>query len=481
VTFIERIAARTAADPQAVAILDGERAVTYADLWGESGRLADRLSAAGLGPGSRVVLTGARSAAHVISALGVWRSGGAIVAMDPSYSALRLAQMRRATAPAATVHTDGSVERHSDPALPDDSSPLGLGRFRDDCYYIFTSGSTGRPKGIAMPRPVVDNLVAWQLTEFRGLDRPRIAMFAAVSFDVSIQEMCCALASGGCLAVVSEEVRGRPDLLLDWLCANAIEVLFLPYVALQMLAVEAASSPLTRRLRLTEIITGGETLKRTPDIVRMFRRLPGARLVNQYGPSETHVVTSFALTGDPGLWPALPPIGAPIPGVDISLRNADGTKVAPGKLGELCVGGVAVARGYVGQDAVEATARQFRGGYYRTGDFASESDGVLCFAGRRDHQVKISGHRVEPDAVESMLLEHPAVRHAVCLTPGRDALSRTLVAVVVGSVEQAVLRAFLSARLPPPMVPRRFVVVDALPLTASGKVDRLRAAELLSI
>lgn len=475
-TFLDRIEARVEADPHGIAILDGERAVSYAEIWRESGLVADRLAAAGAGPGSRVALPSGRSARYVMSVLGVWRSGAAIVPLDPASSALRLERMCRAAVPAATVRADGSVERHGGPG-PDRSSPLGLGRSAGDCYYIFTSGSTGRPKGIAVTRATVDNMVDWQLTELGGSGRPRIAMFAPVSFDVSIQEMGCALASGGTLAVAPEEVRGRPDLLLRWLCETRVEVLFLPYVALQMLAVQAAASPLTRRLRLTDVITAGETLKCTPDIVRMFRRLPGAQLVNQYGPSETHVVTRFTLPGDPGEWPALPPIGTPIPGVRVSLRDADGTEVAPGEQGELWIGGAAPARGYVGEAAAEATARRFTDGYYRTGDFGYEGNGLLFFTGRRDHQVKIDGHRVELDAVESVLLEYPGVREAVCLTTGRDALSRTLVAVVVGTADTAALRAFLGARLHRSMVPRRFVAAGSLPLTSSGKVDRRAAAE----
>ncbi|NEB80450.1 AMP-binding protein, partial [Streptomyces sp. SID14478] len=389
---------------------------------------------------------------------------------------LRREQVLRAAAPAATIGDDQSVRRHGCPGR-DRSAPQGLDRCAQDGYYVFTSGSTGRPKGIAMPRAALDNLVDWQLPELGG--RPhRVAWFASVAFDVSLQEIACTLAAGGTLVVVPEEIRASPGALLAWLVENRIEVLHLPYVALQMLAVQAATSPLTPQLRLTEVITAGEALKCTPDIVRMFLRLPGARLTNQYGPSETHVVTRCALPGDPALWPALPALGTAVPGVRVTLRDPAGAEVAPGEQGELCVGGI-VLRGYVGEGAAEASARALSEGYYRTGDFARERAGLLWFAGREDHQVKIDGHRVEPEGVESVLLAHPGVKEAVCLVTGRESLERSLAAIVVGDVEQAALRSFLSARLHPSMVPRRVVVADTLPLTATGKADRLAAARLL--
>ncbi|MGC4986809.1 AMP-binding protein [Streptomyces sp. DT193] len=475
--FIDRIAASAAADPYGTAILEGGTAVSYAELWAESGRLAVRLAETGVGPGSRVALAAGRSAGHIMAALGVWRAGAAIVPLDPGATPLRRADVLRAAAPAATIAEDGTVVRHGGPG-PDDTAPLGLGRCAEDGYYVFTSGSTGRPKGIAMPHAALDNLVAWQLPELGERPRRRVAWFASVAFDVSLQEITCTLAAGGTLTVVPEEIRSNPGALLAWLVEFRIEVLHLPYVALQMLAVQAATSPLTAQLRLTEVLTAGEALKCTPDIVRMFLSVPGARLTNHYGPSETHVVLRHALPGDPALWPALPALGTAVPGVRVTLRDAAGAEVAPGEQGEVCVGGI-VMRGYVGEGAAEASARALAGGYYRTGDFASERGRLLWFAGRKDQQVKIDGHRVELEGVESVLLEHPGVKEAVCLLTGRESLARSLVAVVVGGAEPAALRSFLSARLHPSMVPRRFVMVDALPLTSTGKADRLAAARLL--
>ncbi|MFH9180245.1 AMP-binding protein [Streptomyces albogriseolus] len=476
--FIDRIAAHAAADPDGTAVLDADGgALTYADLWDESGRTATRLAGAGVGPGSRVALASGRGAGHVVAALATWRAGAAVVPLDPGAAPPRRQQVLRAANPAATIRGDATVEPHGGPG-PDTTAPLGLARCAEDGYYVFTSGSTGRPKGIAMPRAALDNLVAWQLPEIGARPRRRVAWFAPVAFDVSLQEITCTLASGGTLTVVPDAIRASPGALLAWLAEHRIEVLHLPYVALQMLAVQAVTSPLTTRLRLTEVITAGEALKCTPDIVGMFLRLPGARLTNQYGPSETHVVTRHALPGDPALWPALPALGTAVPGVRVTLRDAAGAEVAPGEQGEVCVDGI-VLRGYVGEDAAEANARALGEGYYRTGDFAEERAGLLRFAGRRDQQVKIDGHRVEPGGVESVLVSHPGVREAICLVTGRDSLERALAAVVVGSAPHAELRAFLGARLHPSMVPRRFVTVDTLPLTPTGKADRLAAERLL--
>ncbi|RII13396.1 Plipastatin synthase subunit D [Streptomyces sp. YIM 130001] len=323
--LIDRIAAHAAADPHAAAILDEGGALSYAELWAESGRTAARLTEAGIGPGSRVALAAGRSAGHIVAALGVWRAGAAIVPLDPGAAPLRREQMLRATAPAATIADDQTVERHGGPG-PDDTAPLGLGRSTDDGYYVFTSGSTGRPKGIAMPRAALDNLLDWQLPELGERPHRRVAWFASVAFDVSLQEITCTLASGGTLAVVPEEIRANPDAFLAWLVETRIEVLHLPYVALQMLAAQAATSPLVPRLRLTEVITAGETLKCSPDIVRMFLRLPSTRLTNQYGPSESYIITRYALPGDPAQWPALPPLGTAVPGVRVTLRDATGPR-----------------------------------------------------------------------------------------------------------------------------------------------------------
>ncbi|HEY2738763.1 MAG TPA: beta-ketoacyl synthase N-terminal-like domain-containing protein, partial [Thermoanaerobaculia bacterium] len=282
-----------------------------------------------------------------------------------------------------------------------------------------------------------------------------------------------------------EEARRDPRLLVEVLERERIERLSLPYVALQQLA-EHLSGDAPAPSRLRELVTAGERLQITPQIAAMIRRLPGCALHNQYGPSETHVVTAFSLTGEPSRWPLLPPIGRPLTGVTAYVLDRALRPVPLGVSGELALGGVSLARGYIGRP--DLTAENFvpdpfsrvRGGrMYLSGDLARfRPDGEVEFLGRIDDQVKIRGFRIEPGEIEVALTEHEQVREAVVVARGDGtATGRRLVAYVTpagaeNDVSKADLRTFLRDRLPEHMVPSAFVVLSSLPLTGSGKVQR---------
>ncbi len=476
------------AEATALVGLDGVE-TTYAELRARSNRLAAWLRRQGVGPDVLVAFTLERSVELLVVFQAILTAGGAYVPVDPELPEERRALILEDSG-ARIVLTrpvlealDLSSESAED--LPPLAGPENL------AYLLYTSGSTGRPKGVAMTRGALDNLIAWQLASLPGAWRT--LQFTALSFDVSYQEIVSTWAAGGTLVLIGEEDRRDPAALLAVLRAQRVERLFLPFVALQQIAEAAREEELPESLR--EVITAGEQLRITPALAAMFRRLPGARLHNQYGPTETHVVTSSTLAGDPALWPALPPIGRAFPGTWGVVLDPHGGPAPLGVPGELMLGGVCLARGYLGRP--DLTAERFipdplgdpsdpsnpsdspGGGHrlYRTGDRArlqprAGGPPELEFLGRLDDQVKIRGYRVEPGEVEAVLAGHPGVAAAAVAVRESAAGLRLVAWVVAEKGAPADLRAFLAARLPDHAVPSSITVLDAFPLTSSGKVDR---------
>ncbi|MEW5928486.1 MAG: amino acid adenylation domain-containing protein [Gemmatimonadota bacterium] len=496
--------AQAARTPHAPALVFGERSLTYAELRREADRLAGRLRALGAGPDARVGLCAERSLEMAVGVLATIRAGAAYVPLDPAYPAERLAYMladsacavlltqerlrgRLPATGAEVVLLDGERDDAEDEsalshsrtfALPHPPSPESL------AYVVYTSGSTGRPKGVAMTQRPLLNLIAWQLRQWSGRPAARTLQYASVSFDVSFQEMFSTWASGGALVVVPEETRGDMAALARLVERERIERVFLPFVALQHLA-EAALEGGIRPPSLRELVTAGEQLRVTGPIRGWLAALPGCELVNQYGPSETHVVSSLKLAGEPERWPALPGIGAPISNTRLYVLDPSLQPLPPGVPGELHVGGDSLARGYL--DRPGPTAARFvpdpfgaepGGRLYRTGDRARWlADGGLEFLGRVDQQVKVRGFRIEPGEVEAALESHPAVRRALVHAWEESPGDRRLVGYVVpepgaGAPDAAGLRGFLAERLPEYMLPSAFVVLEAFPLTPSCKIDR---------
>jgi amino acid adenylation domain-containing protein/non-ribosomal peptide synthase protein (TIGR01720 family) len=497
--------------PDAPAVVAGATALTYRDLNIRANRLARRLFELGLPPASRVVVSFERCPEMVVAVLAVLKTGGAYVPLDPAYPQERLSAMLSdalegtevavvltqerlaelfqaepagAASPVRVVPVDAEGEeiaRQSDRDLDIRSGPDDL------AYVIYTSGSTGRPKGVAMTRRALESLLDWQEAD-GGLAEPaRALQFASLSFDVSFQEIFSTFKAGGTLYLVSEEVRRDSVALLAVLEEARIERLFVPFVALRHLA-EAAEERGSAALSLRDIIAAGEQLQVTPAMVRWLGGLPGCRLHNHYGPSETHVVTAVTLAGDPAGWPALPPIGRPVANTAVYLLDGGLELVPEGIPGELYVGGAALARGYLHRP--ELTAQRFvpdpfgpsRGEpgarLYRTGDLArwTPGRGIECL-GRTDQQVKIRGFRVEPGEVEAVLSQHPAVQEAIVeARPDRGTGGKRLVAYVVPAPAAALvpgeIRSLLRSKLPDYMVPSAFVVLESLPLTPSGKLNR---------
>ncbi len=398
-----------------------------------------------------------------------------------------------------TSMTAMTVDRRADldglpeppPALPDNTA-----------YVIFTSGSTGRPKGVAMPHRALANLIAWQL---RDTPRPaRTLQLAPASFDVSFQELLTTLGGGGALVLLDEGVRRDPPALLRLVDEQRVERLFLPFTALQNLAQARLAAGVSGG-SLAEVITAGERLRITAEVAALFRGLPGCALYNHYGPTESHVVTSKRLPAGVAAWETYPSIGRPIARARLYVLDGEMAPAPVGVPGELCIGGVAVARGYLSRPAL--TAERFvpdpfggpegaeppGGRLYRTGDRARwRADGELEYLGRMDQQIKLRGFRIEPGEIEAVLAMSPGVGAAVVTvredTPGDQRLVAYVVPELVpepvsdgAPALPAVpeLRRRCQEALPAFMVPSAFVVLARLPLLPSGKLDRraLPAAE----
>ena len=331
-----------------------------------------------------------------------------------------------------------------------------------------------------MPHAPLLNLLRWQLARSKAVRGTRTLQFAPISFDVSFQEIFATLCSGGCLVLVGDDDRRDSHRLLAILRQQRVNRLFLPYVALQALC-EAAQSSQVIPSELTEIITAGEQLQITPSLIAFFNALPRCTLDNQYGPTESHVVTAHRLEGRPDEWPLLPPIGGPITNGQVLVLDDNMATSPIGVPGELYLGGAVLAQGY--HRNPELTGERFVPNpvapgerLYRTGDAVRwRADGTLEFLGRLDSQVKVRGHRVELGEIEALLCTAPGIECAAVTVSGDEAAGRRLVGYVVCSsryIDPERIREHLRARLPEYMVPAAIVQLDQLPLTPSGKVER---------
>ncbi|MER6415598.1 amino acid adenylation domain-containing protein [Streptomyces humidus] len=507
-TIAEGFGRQVARTPDAPAVVtaDGD-ALSYADLDARAAalaaELADRYPVPADGSPCRMALYLDPSAEHVVALLALARLNVTAVPLDPSYPADVLRRVLEQVAPLCVLTTregtpaldtllpDGVV-RHllvpADPAprkgdgtsAPYDASTHGRRTAAVPAhdgarplYILFTSGSTGVPKGVQIHDRTLCDLIRWQSGP-GGLTAPAATQqFSMLAFDVSFQEIFGTLCTGGSLRLVRPEWRQDPPALLNRLDSAGVERIFMPYVALHLLAEYAVR--LDRYpSRLREVVTAGEQLVCTDSIRRWFAGLPGARLFNHYGPTETHVVSSLCLAGDPARWPERPAIGRPVAGADLRVVDAQGDPAPPGCTGELLIGGTMTTRCYLDGSASEDT--RFveipgAGLFYRSGDRAFfDSGGLLHHAGRDDQQIKLSGHRLELGSVEAALLRHPAVVNAVVTRDG-DRLTAGL--EVRGEAPSADdLTAHLSALLPSYVRVDRFRRLARLPRTPSGKLDR---------
>ncbi|MFF3724644.1 amino acid adenylation domain-containing protein [Streptomyces erythrochromogenes] len=485
-------AARAAERPDAVALVHGGGTLTYRELDRSSDRLARHLLAHGAGPGRSVGLFLDRGPSALVAQLAVLKTGGCYVPLDPDYPAARLTHMitdsrvallvtagtlgeRLPAAGAALPVVDLDRDRGAIEAHP--AEPTGVPGHPDQAAYImYTSGSTGTPKGVQVPQRAVVRLVhAPGYTDIGPGDT--VAQLASLSFDAATFEVWAALLGGARLAVHPE---GLPDAagLGRFLAAHGVTHLWLTAGLFHQVADDAPEA----FAGLRQLIAGGDRL--SPEhCARVLAAHPALRLTNGYGPTEA---TTFTTAHD--LRGALPagasvPLGRPIGNTRVRVLTPDLEPAPVGVPGELYIAGAGLAHGYLGRPG--ATAERFVADpygtpgerMYRSGDLVAwRADGTLEFLGRSDGQVKVRGFRVETGEVESVLTAHPAVADAVVVPhheDGRTVLVAHLVPAAGAPVPDAEsLRAHLAGHLPGHMVPAAFATLDALPLTANGKVDR---------
>jgi amino acid adenylation domain-containing protein len=482
--------------PTGVAVTYEGQSLTYRELNAKANQMAHYLAEKGVRAGGLVAIYMERSIDMLVAVLATLKSGAGYVPLDPMYPADRLAFMLSDSSPTVVLTQQGMVGQFTQSAtnfVCVDSSWREISKHRaenpqsiatpdDLVYVIYTSGSTGKPKGVCLPHRALTNLIFWQLDNSRLAQGSRTVQFTSLSFDVSFQEIFSTWCSGGTLVLISESLRRDPSGLLRFLSEQRIARLFLPFVALHHLA-EAVRQDEDIPDNLREVVTAGEQLRITRQLTDFFQRLPLCKLYNHYGPSESHVVTSFLLEGSTDAWPALPPIGKPIANTQIYILDAFLNPVPVGVSGELYIGGVSLARGYLNRP--DLTAEKFirdpfaanpEARLYKSGDLARFlPDGNIEYLGRTDQQVKIRGFRVELGEIENALVAHPAVRQAAVIVREDDSSQKWLVAYVVANEENPSipeLRKYLAKSLPEYMVPARFSFVPTLPHTPSGKIDR---------
>jgi amino acid adenylation domain-containing protein len=470
--------------PDAVAVeLDGH-CLTYGELDARASRLAHHLAGLGAGPEARVGICLERGPELVASMLAVLKAGAAYVPLDPAYPADRLGFALADSGAALLVTREalrGSVavpagvgvvsvdgEAAAAIASASGSGPAGHAAPRGLAYVIYTSGSTGTPRGVAVEHGALAQLCAWQVRALELTPADRVSHLVSPGFDGSVLEIWPALAAGARLRVVPDALRADPDALRAWMVRQGITVAFAPTpLAEPLMAAEWPAAAALRRL-----VCGGDRLR--------VRPLPGStfRVENGYGPTEcTVVVTSgfVEAAGERG-----PGIGGPGGSNRVYVLDPAMHPVPVGVPGELWVGGAQLARGYVRRPAL--TAERFvadpftplpGGRMYRTGDRVRwRADGTLDFMGRLDAQVKIRGVRIEPGEVEAVLRRQPGVADCAVVPRAGAAGETRLVAYVAGGVDADALRAALRRDLPDSLVPSAWVVLDRLPVTPNGKVDR---------
>ena len=490
--LVERIGEQAARRPDAVAVTDGDRHLTYGELVRRSEALAHRLLARGDGPGEVIGVLAGRSLELVVAWLGVLAAGAVYLPLDPDHPAERLAVLLADAGASRVVAVEGAgtaalpaaVEIVALPAggaaaVAEAAAPLPPRPWRQGALacVLYTSGSSGRPKGVAVTEAAVARLVCGAPYLELAAGSPFLFL-APVGFDAATPEVWGPLVHGGRVVVHPAE---RPSLegLGRLLARHAVAGAGLVAGLFRQLVDESPAS----LAGLRQAVVGGDVVS-PPHVARALAERPDLQLIHAYGPTEATTFASFRRLA-PGLaHRASLPLGRAIAGARLYVLDADLEPQPAGVAGEIHIGGARLARGYLGRPA--ATAERFvaapswigaaGGRLYRTGDRARwRPDGELEFLGRLDDQVKVRGFRIEPGEVEAALAALPQVRDAVVVARKAARGDERLVAYVVpaaGNAEAGELRRLLAARLPSHLVPSSYVLLDGLPLTARGKVDR---------
>jgi len=498
-TLPELFAARVAAAPEAIAVSSAAGDLSYLALNERACRLAGELRARGVRRGSVVGVCLEREADLVVTLLAIMKAGGAYLPVDPGHPAARIAFVLADAGAAAVVSRDAFTSRLGTPGTPGPPAvlldrdaaaiaarPADAPDIRltgdDIAYVIYTSGSTGQPKGVLVPQRGIVNRIDWMQRAYGLQPDDRVLQKTPYTFDVSVWEFFWPLVTGARIVMAPPGIHLDPMALADFAAARGVTHLhFVPSLLDVFLDVNPGFPASVRK-----IFCSGEALRAAT--ARRLRGRTPAELHNLYGPTEASVdVTYYPVPADV----ADPvPIGAPIANTSVHILDDELNPVPPGVTGEIWLGGVGLALGYAGRPGL--TAERFvpdpfgtgpggtgsGGRLYRTGDRGRRRpDGQVEYLGRTDHQVKLRGLRIELGEIEAALAGHPAVASAAVTVHQPDHGDPLLACYLVAAAgapapDPAALRAHLAERLPAYMIPARFVLLAALPLTSSGKVDR---------
>jgi amino acid adenylation domain-containing protein len=489
--FHQLFEAQVQETPDAIAVVFDKQQLTYRELNIRANQLAHHLQKLGVVPDVLVGISVEPSLEMIVALLGILKAGGAYLPLDPSLPQERRNFMLEDAQASVLLIQEKLFEHFEDLSNPiicidedwatitqhSQENPTSCVTLDNLAYVIYTSGSTGKPKGVLLQHRGLSNLASAQIEIFNLQPSNRILQFASLSFDASIFEIVMALQTGATLYLANKEslLPGQP--LLQLLREKAITHVTLPPAVLAILPTESLPA-------LQTIICAGESC--TDDIVKRWWNSQ-RRFFNAYGPTETTVWSTVAEISHIS---EKPPIGRPIANTQIYILDKHLQPLPIGISGELYIGGDGLAQGYINRP--ELKTKKFlpnpfndkKGArLYKTGDLARyRSDGNIEFLGRIDNQVKIRGFRIELSEIETVLTQHQSVQQAVVIVKENVSGDKSLVAYIVPNVKTqnfaSLLRKFLKEKLPEYMLPKAFIVLDSLPLTASGKVDRLVLREL---
>jgi amino acid adenylation domain-containing protein len=487
--FIEEQVERT---PDAPALVYESQQLTYRELNARANQLAHHLRKLGVGPDVLVGICAERSVEMVVGLLGIMKAGGAYVPLDPDYPLDRLAVMMEDARPPVLLTQEHLLRRLPEQRLPvlcldrdwpiiareSAANPALVTTGKSLAYAIYTSGSTGKPKGVPNVHEGIVNRLLWMQDAYQLAASDRVLQKTPYSFDVSVWEFFWPLMTGACLVVARPGGHKDPAYLVETIAGQKITAMhFVP----SMLQIFLQAEGVEHCRSLKKVFCSGEAL--TVDIQQRFFERLGAELHNLYGPTEAAVdVTYWACR--PDVKRNVVPIGRPIANTQIYLLDKSLRPVPIGVAGELHIGGVNLARGYLHRPDLTAEkfipdpfSREPGARLYKTGDLARFlPDGNIEYLGRMDHQVKLRGFRIELGEIEAVLKTHVTVRDCVVVAredrPGDKRLVAYLVAAAGQTLTVGDLRSYLKDRLPEYMVPSAFLVLDKMPLSANGKLDR---------
>ena len=483
--LLERIDRWAAVSPEAIAHVSDGRTLTYGELRRRSDALAAHLAERLGADRTPIAALGHREPEMLIAFLGAVKSGRPYVPLDTALPQRRIDKIL-ATSRAVLMLTPEDTSQFSASNAPAPAKRVQ----RDDPFYIlFTSGSTGEPKGVIITLACLEHFLDCMIAEQRFTELGETFLNQApFSFDLSVMDLYCSLVTGGTLFSISRDLVANPKMLYRAIASSGVTTWVSTPSFAQMCLVEQtfdeAMLPSVRRFLFC-----GETLA-PQTAARLLKRFPGAQVWNTYGPTEATVATTSVRIDHTILEKYSPlPVGRPMPGTEVFVTDENREILPENKRGEIIIAGPNVSPGYLARPDLTANAFFQHGNQraYRTGDLGRIRDNLLFFEGRIDQQIKLTGYRIELGDVEANLRALALVRDAVVIPVIKDAEAKSLAAFVVLSARNEasdfelahMIRKQLGERLPAYMLPRKFVFLDAFPMTANGKADRARLAESL--